>query len=178
VARSESIGEIDLMTGTQFEKRLGLLFRDLGYTVQHTGKLGDYGGDLVVERQGTRSVVQAKRWATEVGLTAVREALAAKGMYQCAEAMVVTNSTFTWRAKKLADANGVVLWDRPHLISLLAATNGDTAEGASLTAERACARCGEAVSERVRAYCLDHTDLYGGLVYCYDHQKEFKRRLK
>ena len=171
-----SIQEIDKMTGTQFEKRLELLFRDHGYDVRHTGRLGDYGGDLVVEREGTRSVVQAKRSANEVGLSAVREALAAKGIYECTEAMVVTNATFTWRARKLADANGVVLWDRQQLIALLQSTNGGAATLGSATRQRACARCGSEVSGGVIAFCLAHPELFGGLVYCYQHQREFKRR--
>src|SRR5690242_15474372 len=39
--------EIDNMTGSEFESRLAILFRNLGYTVQRTGKVGDYGVDLV-----------------------------------------------------------------------------------------------------------------------------------
>src|SRR5688572_23484112 len=53
--------DIDSMTGPQFERRLVVLFRDLGYSATHTGRLGDFGADLVVERDGTRTVVQAKR---------------------------------------------------------------------------------------------------------------------
>jgi HJR/Mrr/RecB family endonuclease len=52
-----SIGEIDSMTGRQFERRLERLFRQLGYTVQHTGSLDDFGADLVVEKEGARTVV-------------------------------------------------------------------------------------------------------------------------
>ena len=167
------------MTGSQFEKRLESLFRRLGYTVRHTGSLDDFGADLVVEKEGARTVVQAKRWSNQVGMRAVREALAAKAMYDCSEAMVVTSSTFTWRAQALAERNSVVLWDRERLISLLGSTNGAPTINGSAGAvvdDRRCARCGEPVSDRVRAFCLSHQESFGGLVYCYQHQKEFKRR--
>jgi restriction system protein len=36
--------EIKRMSGEQFERRLGVLFRDLGYRVEHTGRRGDFGG--------------------------------------------------------------------------------------------------------------------------------------
>src|SRR6266550_7098635 len=42
------IGEVDLMDGATFEHFLTTLFRRLGYSVEHTGRRGDYGADLVV----------------------------------------------------------------------------------------------------------------------------------
>ena len=36
----------------------------------------------------------------------------------------------------------------------------------------------QTVAERVRDYCLDHPEWFGGLVYCFKHQKEFKRKRK
>jgi restriction system protein len=64
-------------------------------------------------------VVQAKRWTKRVGVKAVQEAVAAKAMYRCTRAMVVTNSFFTDPAKRLAHENGVELWDRDRLIEAL-----------------------------------------------------------
>jgi len=172
--RPGGLSEIDAMTGTQFERRLESLFRDLGYAVRHTGRLGDFGADLVIERNGHKTAVQAKRHREQVGLPAVREALGAKGIYGCGSAMVVTNSTFTWRAKKLADANGVELWDRFRLASLLDEARADGAPVEPAVAPTAhCARCGVAVSARVRDYCDGHRDRFAGLIYCFEHQKQF-----
>ena len=166
--------DIDAMTGTQFEKRLEVLFRDLGNNVEHTGRLGDFGADLVLEQDGTRTVVQAKRSSNEVGLSAVREALAAKGMYDSTEAMVVTNSTFTWRAKRLAAANNVILWDRAVLMKhLLAAADGHapTKPEPAVLDTHHCARCGDVVTDREREYCLQRTNRFRGLAYCYGCQR-------
>jgi hypothetical protein len=37
-----------------------------------------------------------------------------------------------------------------------------------------CARCGGPVSVKVRDYCLSHTKGFGGLVYCFEHQRDFR----
>ena len=115
LARS-GIEEIDQMSGVAFERRLAYLFRSAGYHVEQTRARGDYGADLVLERNGLRTVVQAKRWTKNVGVKAVQEAVAAKPMYRCECAMVVANRYFTQRARRLAEANNVTLWNRDDLV--------------------------------------------------------------
>jgi restriction system protein len=111
--------EIDQMSGQDFEKRLEVLFRALGYHVDHTGQAGDYGADLVISKAGVRTIVQAKRWKKSVGVDAIQQAVAAKSMYQATAAMVVTNNWFTAQARTLAQSNGVELWDRQQLADKL-----------------------------------------------------------
>jgi restriction system protein len=116
------IFEIDRMTGEDFEKRLKMLFTNLGYkaNLTSTGKgMPDYGADLIIEKDGIRTVVQAKRWRVYVGEDAVREAYSAKNYYNCTEAMVVTNNNFSNMAWNLAKVNNVKLWNRPYLIRML-----------------------------------------------------------
>jgi restriction system protein len=118
------IADVDQMDGRTFEEFLVTLFRRLGYAVEHTGRRGDYGADLVIAKQGKRTVVQAKRSARSVGVKAVQEVATAKAPYRCTGALVVTNSRFSRQARTLASANNVVLWDRDALIDrLLAASN-------------------------------------------------------
>jgi restriction system protein len=121
LARS-GIREIDQMTGAEFERRLVVLFRALGYQVTHVGAVGDFGGDLVLSKNGTRTVVQAKRYGKNVGVKAVQEVVAAKSMYDCTAAMVVTNRDFTAQARTLARRAGVELWGREQLVARLLAT--------------------------------------------------------
>lgn len=121
LARS-GIREIDEMDGRTFERRLVVLFRGLGYAVEHVGRRGDYGADLVVAGNGERMVIQAKRWSRNVGVKAVQEANAAPAMHECSRAMVVTNRYFTQAARRLAKANGVELWDRDRLVKALLQT--------------------------------------------------------
>jgi restriction system protein len=120
LARS-GIREIDAMDGPTFERYLGTMFRRLGYEVERVGSSrGDYGGDLVIRKNGTRTVVQAKRYGGKrVGVKAVQEANAARAMYRCADAMVVTNTAFTQQAEALAHAADVELVGRAELITAL-----------------------------------------------------------
>jgi HJR/Mrr/RecB family endonuclease len=118
--RVSGIDEIDTMTGEQFEQRLAVLFRTLGYRVSPTRATGDFGADLVLDRDGVRTVVQAKRWDSSVGIEAVYEVVGAKAHYGASEAVVVTNLLFTPAAVELADDNGVALVERDELVNLLA----------------------------------------------------------
>ena len=105
--------EIDKMDGPTFENFLAVLFQKSGYSVKRVGSFaGDYGADLIIEKDNLKSVVQAKRYKSLVGIDSVREALGAIKFYQCQTSMVVTNSYFTNQARKLALVNQITLWDR------------------------------------------------------------------
>jgi restriction system protein len=89
--RRSGIREIDVMDGPTFERRLAVLFGQLGYRVERTGgRGGDFGCDLLVMRGDERAVVQAKRWHKAVGVKAVQEASAARPYYKANGAYVVT----------------------------------------------------------------------------------------
>ncbi len=180
------IAEVDRMNGTTFEIFLTTLFRRLGYSVEHTGRHGDYGADLVVTKDGRRIAVQAKRWSKAVGVKAVQEAVASKGLYKCAEALVVANRAFTRQARTLAQANDVKLWDRDVLVAKLLAVGNDAAATsapavstpavapatAQLEVDAHCATCGIAVSDKVRDYCQARPERFGGRIYCFQHQRQ------
>ena len=117
--RRSGIREIDAMGGEVFEQYLATLFSRLGYRVELTRFRGDFGGDLVLRKDGVRTAVQAKRHAKTVGIKAVQEAVGAKAYYECEAAMVVTNSYFSRQAVELAEKAGVELWDRDELIERL-----------------------------------------------------------
>lgn len=192
------IAEVDRMDGTTFEVFLTTLFRRLGYGVEHTGRRGDYGADLVVTKDGRRIAVQAKRWTKAIGVKAVQEAVGSKGIYKCADAMVVANRPFTRQARTLADANDVKLWDRDVLVAKLLAVGNGTSEAPAIgvdglparpaTAEGTvtrsdvvveadganCATCGVTVSAKVRHYCLARPKRFGGRIYCYHHQRRLR----
>jgi restriction system protein len=133
LARS-GIGDVDRMNGREFETYLAMLFRRYGYSVEHTGKSGDYGADLVICKDQQRTVIQAKRYSKNVGIKAVQEVVAAKKVYSCQGAIVVTNSGYTQAARNLARANDVVLWDRERLVKvMLSAQSGQSPPQASST---------------------------------------------
>lgn len=119
--------EIDKMTGEEFEKYLEILFRKYGYSVTHVGASsrykGDYGSDLIIEKGGIKTAVQAKRWKGMVTEKAVQEVVSAKAVYGCSNAVVVTNSYFSKHASYLAKANNVELWDRSMLTTKILKIN-------------------------------------------------------
>lgn len=178
------IGEIDHMDGITYEKYLEALFEKLGYRVERTQYVGDYGADLITSKDGIKTVIQAKRYKQKVGIKAIQEAVAAKGKYGCSEAMVVTNSFYTKAAIELAKANRVELWNRNHLVKALLSIKKDSPvmehrqEVAVTNVEQAtprndvCTVCNKPVPEKVRQYCLSNQQRFSGKVYCYDHQRK------
>lgn len=185
------IDDIDTMDGKTFEKYLEVLFLKLGYKVERTRYVGDYGADLVTAKNGVKTIIQAKRHKNKVGIKAIQEAVAAKGYYECQEAMVVTNSSYTKQATELALANKVKLWDRSDLVAALlsvkkdnvseptpevcAAVETEGPEELDGSQRNNCVVCGQAVTEKVLQYCLDHAERFGGQIYCFQHQKGIKR---
>ncbi|HDX9588878.1 TPA: restriction endonuclease [Bacillus pseudomycoides] len=116
--RQSKICDIDKMNGHQFEEYLGVLFQKLGYQTQVTKASGDFGADLILQKNNKKIIVQAKRYGKNVGISSVQEIVGAKAFYKADETWVVTNSKFTPAARKLASANRVVLIDRERLIQL------------------------------------------------------------
>lgn len=110
------IDEIDQMNGWQFEKKLAVLFQQMGYKVEFTPTGRDFGADLILQSNGQRIAVQAKRYSKNVGVRAVQEVVGAMRKYDCEGALVVTNSFFTQPAKELAEFNDVELWSRDELV--------------------------------------------------------------
>ena len=107
---------IDAMSGNQFEEFLCSLFAHEGYRVRRVGTSHDFGADLLLESRHGVIAVQAKRYDGAVGIGAVQEVLGAIQYYQAERGIVVTNSTFTASARKLASRSDVELWDRERLL--------------------------------------------------------------
>ena len=100
----------NIQNGYEFEEFCFSLYTELGYFTEHTKLSNDQGADLVIEKNGIRSVVQAKFYSTPVGNKAVQEVVASKAYYENApHAIVITNNIFTPSAIKLAEANSVKL---------------------------------------------------------------------
>jgi restriction system protein len=116
---SEKFNEFSKLTGIEFELLLVKLFEAMGLIVQHTGGTGDQGGDLILNRDGKRILVQAKRYSNFIGNSAVQEAVGAIKYHDCSSAVVVGTNDFTPGAKQLAAANNVKLMDKKELQSLL-----------------------------------------------------------
>lgn len=109
----------NIITGTQFELYLVNLFKDLGYKTKHNGKTGDQGCDLVLKKDDYVYAVQAKYYTGKLSNTPVQEIVGALKYYNANQGVVVTNSSFTPGAEKLAKANNVILIDGKDLKKLV-----------------------------------------------------------
>ena len=114
-----TIADIDLMSGVEFEDFLCSFFANQGYECSATKASGDQGIDLIVKKDGVVIAIQAKCYTGTVGNHAVMEAFAGMKYYKANRCMVITNSAFSKSAIDLAQANGVILWDRQILIEKL-----------------------------------------------------------
>jgi len=124
---SGAAGRFDDLDGDKFEALIKRLYEGAGYTAQLTGRTGDQGGDLVVVRDDAKKVIQAKyRRNMTVGNDAVQQVIAAKAVYNCPGAVVITNSTFTPEAEELARIHGVELVDGKLLRVRLQETLGES----------------------------------------------------
>jgi restriction system protein len=110
------LDHIEALDGPGFERFLCDVFSRLGYTVEQT-EFYDRAADLILVGDRGRIAVKAKRLQDPVPERAVQAAVAAKAVYGCEHALVVTNSTFTPGARRLARANHVGLWSRDRLLS-------------------------------------------------------------
>jgi hypothetical protein len=110
--RAYTINDVDLMNGLEFEHFLAVVFTKMGYETEVTKASGDQGIDLIASKGGIKLGVQAKCYSGSVGNSAIQEAVAGINFYHLDKAIVITNSTFTDSAIKLANSNEVVLWDR------------------------------------------------------------------
>ncbi|MFA5009048.1 MAG: restriction endonuclease [Candidatus Paceibacterota bacterium] len=113
------------LSGTEFENLLVRLYESMGYLVEHPGSTGDQGGDLILNKNGQRILVQAKRYKGSIGNGAVQEAVAAKKYYDCNRTMLIGSASFTRGALDLANYNEVELVEINELRGLLLSHLGE-----------------------------------------------------
>lgn len=106
--------ELLALTPSEFEERVRLLLEDLGWiNLRLRGGSGDRGVDLEGEFQGTRYVVQCKRYHhnKSVSPSAVRDLVGALHIQKADRALLVTTSSFTPQGYAEARDQAVELWD-------------------------------------------------------------------
>jgi HJR/Mrr/RecB family endonuclease len=111
-AQKYSIDDVDMMDGKEFENFVALIFSKMGYQTEVTKASGDQGIDVIATKGDKKIGIQAKCYSSTVGNSAIQEAVAGKAFYKLDKVIVATNNFFTDSALQLAQANGVVLWDR------------------------------------------------------------------
>lgn len=119
-AKKKYPSDIDLMEGHDFEYFCADLLRKKGFQeVEVTKGSGDYGIDILAEKDGITYGIQCKCYATPVGVKAVQEAYAGKDYYERMVGVVLTNQYFTTPAVEVAKKLKIMLWDRGYLESMM-----------------------------------------------------------
>ncbi len=108
--------DMDLMEGHDFEYYCAELLRQQGFLeVEVTRGSGDYGIDILAEKDGVTYAIQCKRYTAPVGVKAVQEAYAGRDYYDRMVGAVLTNQYFTQPAVEAAKKLKILLWDRGYL---------------------------------------------------------------
>lgn len=119
-SRASILSSIEKMSGHNFEFFCADILRKNGFSdVQVTKGSGDQGVDILAKKDGIKYAIQCKNYSSHLGNTPIQEVAAGKVFYNCHVGVVMTNSTFTQGAKALAQATGVLLWDKSVLERML-----------------------------------------------------------
>ena len=111
---------LDEMEGHEFEYFCAELLQENGfYEVEVTKGSGDYGIDILAEKDGVTYAIQCKRYSDLVGVKAVQEAYAGRDYYDRMVGAVLTNQYFTTPAVEAARKLKILLWDREYLESMM-----------------------------------------------------------
>lgn len=108
------------MDGHEFEYFCADLLERRGFVeVEVTRGSGDYGVDILAEKDGVTYAVQCKRYTAPVGVKAIQEAYAGRDYYDRMVGAVMTNQYFTAPAVEAAKKLKILLWDGGYVESMM-----------------------------------------------------------
>lgn len=107
------------MDGHEFEYFCADLLRNSGFTnVEVTQASGDFGINVLAQKDGVTYGIQCKCYSDTVGNHAVQEAFSGAQYYHRMVAVVMTNNYFTPAAIETAQRTNVLLWDRDKVLEM------------------------------------------------------------
>ena len=118
--KREAADPFEDMEGHEFEYFCAELLKQKGFVdVEVTKGSGDYGIDILAEKEGVTYAVQCKRYAAPVGVKAIQEAYAGRDYYDRMVGAVMTNQYFTAPAVEAAKKLKILLWDGGYIESMM-----------------------------------------------------------
>ena len=110
----------DELEGHEFEYYCAELLKKKGFIdVEVTKGSGDYGADILAEKEGVTYAIQCKCYTAPIGVKAIQEAYAGRDYYDRMVGAVLTNQYFTTPAVEAAKKLKILLWDRGYLESMI-----------------------------------------------------------
>ncbi|MEQ1600507.1 MAG: restriction endonuclease [Methylophilaceae bacterium] len=115
------IDSVRSMSWQEFELLVGEAFRRKGYEVKENGGGGADGGiDLVLYKNGKKSIVQCKRWKTfSIGVPLIRELYGVMTAERANDCIFVSSGNYTAEARLFAEDKPIWLIDGSELLDLV-----------------------------------------------------------
>lgn len=118
--RDHRISRMDELEGHDFEFFCADLLRAQGFIeVEVTRGSGDFGVDILAEKDGITYAVQCKRYSGPVGVEAVLRTYGGLAYYERMVGAVMTNQYFTSPAVEAAKKLHILLWDRGYMDAMI-----------------------------------------------------------
>lgn len=116
----QDLASIKRLSWQDFELLVSEAYRRLGFNVEEVGQGGADGGvDLMLTRQGKKTLVQCKRWKSRVGAPVVREMWGLLHHHNAHDVKIVCASGFTKEAINFAAEKAIDLVDGEGLLALV-----------------------------------------------------------
>lgn len=117
---NKGIEQIDQLNPFEFENWLSDFMNKCGYSAFTTNRSGDYGADVIAEKDNYRIVIQCKMSKSILGIRCVQEVIGAMNYYHANDGWVVsTTPEFTYQAYNLANSANIKLYPKHKLEILL-----------------------------------------------------------
>lgn len=116
----EQIVAVDAMSGTDFELLCAGMLTCMGFNnIYSTRATGDFGVDLIADKDGYTYAIQCKCYGKPVGVSAIQEVYSGCRFYDCDYGIVISNRNYTEAANELAKSLGVTLYGRKWVIEAI-----------------------------------------------------------
>lgn len=119
--KQSSLESIRAMSWQEFELLVGEAFKRKGFEVkEHGGGGADGGIDLILTKNGKKSIVQCKRWKTfSVGVPLIRELYGVMTAESANDCIFVSSGNYTAEARLFAENKPIWLIDGSELLNLV-----------------------------------------------------------
>lgn len=120
--KQSGIESIRDMSWQEFELLVGEAFRRKGFAVRENGGGGaDDGIDLVLTKNGKKSIVQCKQWKTfSIGVPLIRELYGVMTSERANDCIFVSSGNYTAEARLFAEDKPIWLIDGSELLEMVA----------------------------------------------------------
>lgn len=119
--KQSGLESIRTMSWQEFELLVGEAFKRKGFEVkEHGGGGADGGIDLILTKNGKKSIVQCKRWKTfSIGVPLIRELYGVMTAESASDCIFVSSGNYTAEARLFAEGKPIWLIDGSELLNLV-----------------------------------------------------------